>query len=151
MPSGRTSKRALILERAASYDWIDTGIWQRLKHEFGPISESYLRTVLRSSGKALTPSIEGVITATLDEAQRTLCALSTEYDAEDASGRKRCRTAVIEAKQRLRWSLRGQAEEIKRAEKEELLLWVSTWLENPALFPDWVSLRRAAANRVRQA
>jgi hypothetical protein len=32
--------------------------------------------------------------------------------------------------------------ESKEAQKEEMVLWLVTWLENPPLFPDWVRLRR---------
>ncbi len=31
-----------------------------------------------------------------------------------------------------------------RTEKEEMALWLLTWLENPPVFTEWVRLRRAA-------
>jgi hypothetical protein len=74
-----------------------------------------------------------------------LRALASEYELSDAVRRKECRRIVIESKDRLRWWLkRPKAVESaeKCAEKEEILLWVSTWLENPALFPEWVTIRR---------
>ncbi len=47
------------------------------------------------------------------------------------------RRLVIVAKDHARWASR------KHPEKEEMLLWMTTWLENPAVFPGWVKLRRA--------
>ena len=39
----------------------------------------------------------------------------------------------------------------KRAQKEEMVQWMLVWLENPAIFPQWVKLRRAAAPAPRPA
>jgi len=46
---------------------------------------------------------------------------------------------VIEAKDHARWAARSAE---KRAVKEEMAMWMLTWLENPPLFRDWVALRR---------
>src|SRR5690606_32848602 len=92
----------------------------------------------RGSGHPLSPLVEGVVTTSMEEAERTLRLLAAEYEASDLMRRRRCRAPVLEAKQRLGWALRRSDDEAKR----ELLLWVSTWLENPGLFADWVSLRR---------
>jgi hypothetical protein len=46
------------------------------------------------------------------------------------------RNAVIEAKNHARFSL------ARHPEKEEMILWMVTWLENPEIFPSWVKLRR---------
>jgi hypothetical protein len=50
---------------------------------------------------------------------------------------------VITAKDHARLAARNLD---KRAEKEEMLLWLLTWLENPPLFRDWVRLRRSFAD-----
>jgi hypothetical protein len=47
---------------------------------------------------------------------------------------------VIAAKDHARFASR---KEEKRPEKEEMILWMLTWLENPPVFPEWVRLRRA--------
>jgi hypothetical protein len=49
------------------------------------------------------------------------------------------RRAVITSKEHARLAARNPA---KRAEKEEMILWMLTWLENPPLFAAWVRLRR---------
>jgi hypothetical protein len=138
MPARRETKRAFVEQQIASLDRIGESDWDRLKSEAAPISESYLRSILRSSGHPLSPLVEGVVTTSMDEAERTLCALAAEYETSDPMRRKTCRAPVLEAKQRLIWALRRSDDGAKR----ELLLWVSTWLENPGLLADWVSLRR---------
>ena len=54
-------------------------------------------------------------------------------------GRQSIRRVVIEAKEHARWAARKPE---RRVEKEEMALWMLTWLENPPLFPQWVQLRR---------
>ena len=51
---------------------------------------------------------------------------------------------MIEAKDHARWAARNPE---KRAEKQEMALWMLTWLENPPLFPQWVKLRREAQKK----
>jgi hypothetical protein len=46
---------------------------------------------------------------------------------------------VITSKEHARLAAQNPA---KRAEKEEMILWLLTWLENPPLFAAWVRLRR---------
>jgi hypothetical protein len=48
---------------------------------------------------------------------------------------------VITAKDHARLAMRKTNEE-KRALKEEMILWMLTWLENPGVFPIWVALRK---------
>jgi len=50
------------------------------------------------------------------------------------------RHVVITSKEHARLATRNPA---KRAEKEEMILWLLTWLENPPLFAAWVRLRRS--------
>ncbi len=66
-----------------------------------------------------------------------------EYEHGDAARRARVRRLVITAKDHARWASKKEA---KRAEKEEMVLWMLTWLENPPLFAEWVRLRRAVTN-----
>ena len=49
---------------------------------------------------------------------------------------------VVAAKDHARFAARKPE---RRAEKEEMILWMRTWLENPPLFASWVKLRREAA------
>jgi hypothetical protein len=52
------------------------------------------------------------------------------------------RRLVITAKEHARLAARNPG---KRPDKEEMILWLTTWLENPPVFREWVSLRRGIA------
>ncbi len=113
--------------------------WARLHVDLAPVSGSYLRRLLRDSGVPLAPLIEGVRQESFEALESSLLALLQEYEQGDASARAATRRLVIEAKDHARWAARNPE---KRAEKEEMALWMLTWLENPPLFPQWVQLRR---------
>jgi hypothetical protein len=113
--------------------------WAMLHLELAPISGSHLRRLLRESGVPLAPLIEGVRQETFDALESSLLSFLQEYEQADVTGRTSVRRAVIEAKDHARWAARNPE---KRAEKEEMALWMLTWLENPPLFPQWVRLRR---------
>jgi hypothetical protein len=141
--AARPTKRDLLEQKLQTVGMIDEETWARLKRELAPVSDSYLHSLLKHGGRPLTPLVEGVNVSSLDDAERTLRALSSEYGAADIIRRKTCRSVVIGAKQKLRWSLqRAVREDTSRSAKEEILLWIATWLENPAVFPDWIVLRR---------
>ena len=144
MPARRSTKRARLTERLPSLGKIDKHAWNLLKQELAPISDSYLRSLLIATGHPLSPLIEGVHTSDLDQAERTLRALVEEYESADLEHRKICRRLVIEAKQRARWWLQRSAAQnpAETKLKQEILLWTSTWLDNPLLFAQWVSLRK---------
>jgi hypothetical protein len=115
--------------------------WAMLHVELAPISGSYLRRLLRDSGIPLAPLVEGVRQEHFDALESSLLKLLEEYEISDIAGRTTVRRLVIEAKDHARWAARMPE---KRAEKEEMALWMLTWLENPPLFPQWVRLRRTA-------
>jgi hypothetical protein len=92
-----------------------------------PISEGYLRRLLLAAGVELDPLVEGVRHSSLDEAERTLVALSELY----AGFPRETRKLVIQAKDHARL-----------AKHEELVQWMIVWVNDPALFPTWVRLRR---------
>ena len=110
-----------------------------LRVELDPISGSYLRRLLRDSGVPLSPLVEGVRQETFDALESSLLSFLQEYERSDLAGRTSIRRVVIEAKDHARWAARKPE---KRAEKNEMALWMLTWLENPPLFPQWVKLRR---------
>ena len=114
---------------------------EALRAELGGVSASYLRRILRESGTALSPLVEGVRQEDFDSLERTLLALLEEYERSGRERRQSVRRLVIEAKDHARWASRKSE---KRPEKEEMALWMLTWLENPALFPQWARLRRRA-------
>lgn len=104
---------------------------EALKRELAPVSESYLRKLLRESGVPLAPMVDGVRQSNLDELESSLLALLAEYESGDAARKRLVRELVITAKDHARWT-----------HKEENLLWLTTWLENPPLFPAWLRLRK---------
>jgi hypothetical protein len=115
--------------------------WAMLHVDLAPISGSHLRRLLRESGVPLAPLVEGVRQENFEALESSLLSFLQEYERSDAAGRTAVRRVVIEAKDHARWAARNPE---KRAEKEEMCLWLLTWLENPPLFPQWVRLRRLA-------
>ena len=146
MASPGESKKARL--SALLSEWqpqlIDGEIFEKLKRELAPVSDSYLRQLVKASGVALSPLVEGVAQDSLQSLRRTLVALQHEYSQTDRDGARKCRQFVIDAKQRARWAARKATHQDKRESKEEMILWMVTWLENPGLFADWVSLRERA-------
>lgn len=120
--------------------------WDALQRILAPVSESYLRCLLRESGVPLTPAIEGVRQESFDALESSLLGLLTEYEKGGAAQRFRVRRAVIAAKDHAKLAARKPE---RREEKQEMILWMLTWLENPPLFPDWVQLRRSFNTRSR--
>lgn len=83
--------------------------------------------------------VAGVHQENFDRLKASLLALLEEYEAGDAARRNAIRRIVIAAKDHARLSSRSPA---RREEKNEMVLWMITWLENPPLFPRWIELRR---------
>jgi hypothetical protein len=111
----------------------------RLFTALAPVSESYLRKLVRECGVPLDAMIEGVRQATFDDLETSLLKLLEEYERSDSAHRMAVRRLVITAKDHARRAARNPE---KRAEKEEMILWLITWLENPPVFPDWVRIRK---------
>ena len=136
-------------KRAKLQDWIarnrpariGEAEWEEIRRYLAPVSTGYLRRLLRDAGVELAPVVEGVRQEDFDALERTLLALAEEYARGGAPRRSALRRLVIEAKDHARFAARKPE---KREEKEEMKLWMLTWLENPPLFPQWVRLRRVA-------
>jgi hypothetical protein len=123
---------------------INEAEYAEIRSALAPISEGYLRKLLRDSGVPLDPLVEGVRQGSYDELQESLERLLDIYQGGDAARRKAVRTVVITAKDHARLASRSKnASPDRRAEKEEMVLWLLMWLENPGIFPEWVRLRRA--------
>ncbi len=121
--------------------------WRRLAAELAPISESYLRRLLRETGVPVEQPFAGVRQGTFEELEASLIAMERVYgQAREAGDRVRaqyCRGQVIEAKDHARLSARSaSASAEKRSQKEEMIQWMLVWLENPAVFEEWVKLRK---------
>ena len=137
---GRSKKEALRrwLENERPQQITETHFAELLE-TFAPISEGYLRRILRESGVPLAPVVEGVVQDTFANLERTLRALSEEYSRSNRVRAKTIRALVILAKQHTRWArLRNPAIE---QEKREMEKWILDWLENPTIFPILVDLR----------
>lgn len=105
------------------------------------VSAVHLRRVLRGMPVRLAPEVEGVRQDSRENLERTLAAQSRLYAGDPVGTRAR----VLEAKQHARLALRRKPEEEWR---QEVLLHLNTWLENPAIYPLWVELtKKKAATR----
>jgi hypothetical protein len=113
--------------------------FSQLRAALAPVSDSYLRKLVRECGVPLHPMVEGVRQSTFEELETTLLQLFEEYEQSDAARRMAVRRLVITAKDHARLAARNPE---KRADKEEMILWLTTWLENPPVFEDWVRIRR---------
>ena len=148
MPLGSSKKDT---KRARLQLWLDhhrpailnSATVTLIARDLHPISETYLRQLLRESGTPLCAEVEGVVTSSREEAERTLTALAAAY----TSGTREVRRLVIEAKTRLRMAIGREQDPQKKRDREEILLWVMTWLENPESFALWLQLRKHAASR----
>ena len=114
-----------------------------------PVTEVTLRRLLRETGLPLAPLVGGIRQDSFENLERTLLDMEREYADATAGGdvprARACRRAVITAKDHARFALRSPkrtAEE--RAAKEEMVLWLLTWLENPGVFSTWLELRKKA-------
>jgi hypothetical protein len=118
--------------------------YAEIRTALAPVSESYLRKLLRESGVPLDPMVEGVRQGSYDELQESLLHLLEIYESGDSARRRAVRALVITAKDHARLASHSKnANAEKRSEKEEMVLWLLTWLENPGVFAEWVRLRRA--------
>jgi hypothetical protein len=122
-----------------------------LGERLAPVSEAYLRNLVRSSGLLLDPVVEGVRQDSLAALERTLLALAHEYrraiDAGDQGRAARCRRAVLTGKEHARLAARRGANPERQAQKKEMASWMLVWLENPSIFPTWMALRKKAGGR----
>ena len=114
--------------------------YAELRRVLAPISESYLHRLVKDCGVPLAPLVAGVRQGNLDELEASLRLLADEYERAGAVRRNQVRQLVITAKDHARLAARNPA---RRAEKEEVVLWLTTWLENPPLFRSWVAVRRS--------
>jgi hypothetical protein len=146
--ASRNSKRkqltAWVTEhRPAS---IDPRTLERIAAALAPVSDCYLRDLVREAGVPLHPLVEGVRQDSFENLARTLSALSGVYETARAASNREvqaaCRRVVIEAKDHARWSLkRPDADPANSQVKNEMVEWMILWLENPEIFPTWARLR----------
>ena len=155
MPStDRSAKQRLRDYLAANQPAaITEAVWQHLLHTLAPVSESYLRDLLRATGLPFHQPYAGIRQHTFEELEQSLVDVLQVYrDALSNGQRDRaryCRRQVIAAKDRAKFlASTPRSTPDKRTQKEEMALWMLTWLENPEVFPAWVDARKKATSVV---
>ncbi|MGA3019330.1 MAG: hypothetical protein ABSF62_19570 [Bryobacteraceae bacterium] len=126
---------------------ITAAVWNHLLASLAPVSESYLRDLLRSTGLPFEQPYAGIRQHTFEELEQTLGEMLAVYaEAAAAQDRARARYArrqVIAAKDRARFLTRSSRTPTeKKVQKEEMVQWMLVWLENPEVFPAWVAARK---------
>jgi len=140
MPSKRVRLEAWLRERAPTR--VELTDLDELLRLLAPIAESELRHLLRESGADLHPLVAGVDQSSLETLRDSLLALSGWYERGNAETRRFTRRIVITAKDHAKLAARNRRVAVdKRNLKEEMAVWMLTWLENPEVFPFWVGLR----------
>ena len=134
---------AFLAERQPAL--VDEEVLEEIRAKVGPVSTSYLKHLLLDAGVPLSPLVEGVVQSSFEELERTLIQLLDEYERGDRERARSCREAVIAGKDHARFALKRATDPAKAAAKQEMLLWMMTWLENPAIFRDWLSIRKRTA------
>jgi hypothetical protein len=106
------------------------------------VSAAALRHALIDSGYPLDPLVEGVRQDSFEHLRRSLEALANLYERETPARRRMVRELVITARTHAGFALRSSKTSGEvRVEKQEMDLWMKTWLENPPLFAAWAELR----------
>jgi hypothetical protein len=129
---------------------ITEAIWRDLLQRLAPVSESYLRDLLRATGLPFEQPYAGIRQHTWEELEQSLREMQSVYAEATAEGNREraryCRRQVIAAKDRARFLARNpRTAPDKRAQKEEMAEWMLVWLENPEVFPAWVEARKRVA------
>jgi hypothetical protein len=145
---GKSLKQALQEFLAAGpVTAIGEAEWQAALGALAPISESYLRDLLRETGLPFAQPYAGIRQKSFAELERDLREMLEIYTAAMRAGDRQraryCRRQVIAAKDRARFvaeNPRTSAE--KKAQKDEMAQWALVWLENPEVFPAWVEIRK---------
>ena len=126
---------------------ITAAVWNHLLAHLAPVSESYLRDLLRATALPFEQPYAGIRQHTFEELDQSLGEMLAVYTeavaAQDRARARYARRQVIAAKDRARFltrSPRTPAE--KKAQKEEMVQWMLVWLENPEVFPAWVAARK---------
>ena len=141
------SKQVREYLAAAQPPAITEAVWKELLERLAPVSESYLRDLLRDTGLPFEQPFAGVRQHTFEELEQSLREIGQVYaEAVAAGNRERaryCRRQVIAAKDRAKFAARNlRTAPEKKARKEEMAQWMLVWLDNPEVFPAWVEARK---------
>lgn len=149
MPSANKSVKQQLGDYLAANQpaAITEAVWHDLLQRLAPVSESYLRDLLRATGLPFDQPYSGIRQHTFEELEQSLLEMLQVYrEALGAGDRDRaryCRRQVIAAKDRAKWmAVTPRSTPEKRTQKEEMAQWMLVWLENPEVFPAWVDARK---------
>ncbi|MEQ1947183.1 MAG: hypothetical protein ABL995_08335 [Bryobacteraceae bacterium] len=146
MPKGKSAELVRWIEEHAA-TFIGDAEFLALREALATISEDYLRTLLRKTNVQLAVTVEGVRQGSFGELEECLIRFTEAYVPADRPRQTALRRLAIKAKDHARLAARSKnATPEKQAEKNEMILWLTTWLENPPLFPEWVHIRRQTAH-----
>jgi hypothetical protein len=131
---------------------ITEGVWQELLLALAPVSESYLRDLLRATGLPFEQPYAGVRQHSFEELEATLLDMRQVYNRALADGNREraryCRRQVIAAKDRAKFlALNPGTEAENQARKREMAEWMLVWLDDPEVFPAWAEARKRARER----
>jgi hypothetical protein len=144
VPSGNKSLKQQFREYLAAEhpERITEQVWTGLLVRLAPVSESYLRELLRDTGLPFDQPYAGVRQHTLEELETSLLEMLDVFREANAAGNRDraryCRRQVIAAKDRAKFLIP------KLPAKQEMVDWMLVWLENPEVFPAWVEARKHA-------
>jgi hypothetical protein len=154
VPSTSKSVKQRLREHLALHQpaAITEAVWLELLMHLAPVSESYLRDLLRETGLPFDQPYSGIRQHTFEELEQSLREMQRVYGEAVAAGlRERaryCRRQVIAAKDRAKFlAANPRTSPEKKAEKEEMAQWMLVWLENPEVFPAWVEARKRQRER----
>jgi hypothetical protein len=122
-------------------------VWGELLKHLAPVSESYVRELIRATGLPFEQPFAGIRQHTFEELEQSLREMQRVYaDAMAAGNRERaryCRRQVIAAKDRAKFLAHNpRITQEKKAQKAEMAQWMLVWLENVEVFPAWVDARK---------
>jgi hypothetical protein len=126
---------------------ISEEVWFELRELVAPVSEHYLRELLRGVGLRIVQPYSGVrqgsfaeLTESLLEIERVYAAAVAAHDRDRA---RACRRVVIQARDRAKLVVaNAKVDAEKRELRREMSEWMLVWLENPAIFETWATLRQ---------
>ena len=149
MPSANKSIKQQLRDYLAANQpaAVTEAVWQDLLQHLAPVSESYLRDLLRDTGLPFDQPYAGIRQHTFEELEHGLCALLQVYRDSLAAGQRDraryCRRQVIAAKDRAKFlAVTPRSTPEKRTQKEEMAQWMLVWLESPEVFPAWLEARK---------
>jgi hypothetical protein len=127
-------------------------VWGELLLRLAPVSESYLRELIRATGLPFDQPFAGIHQHTFEVLEQSLRDMLDVYTKAMAAGNREraryCRRQVIGAKDRARFLAQNpRTTPERKALKQEMVQWMLVWLENPEVFPTWVEARKRITHR----